>query len=382
MALLDLMAAPPPVRLLLVSQPLKAGVPRHVLDLVAHLDPATFEVAVACPPASELWQQLRERSGASLRPLVATARPSPADVVSLARLVHLVGWADVVHAHSSKAGLLVRLAAMLRGRTHRCVFTPHGWSFWSAGGLLGSFYIMLERLAARWCRVIIAVSACERDAGLAVGVGRPNQYRVIRNGADARRFRDEPSPVPGRVLAVARLAPQKRVDLLIRALAQVRLEHPQAELHVVGDGPDRRLLEATAADLGVSGAVRFLGERDDVPGLLAKAACVALASDYESCPLVVLEAMASGVPVVATAVGGVPELIQDGRTGILVPHGSVEGLAEGIASLIRDPGTAQAMGRAGRCRVGDSFSLGRSVATTESVYLAVAEGRPLPSFPM
>ena len=355
-------------RILLASQPLDAGVPQHVLDLVACLEPARFEVAVACPAESTLWRGLASMPWVARHALGAERAPSPGDALSLSRLIRLVADADVVHGHSSKAGFLVRLAAAVRGRAARCVFTPHGWSFWATEGAAARTYLGLERRAARWCRRIVAVSEHERDAGLTAGVGRLDQYRVIRNGVDLTRFDALPSPVAGRIVMLARLAPPKRHDLALRALEDVRRRVPDAELHLVGDGPGRAAVERLAAELGLREATRLLGTRADVPELLATAHCVLLASDYEGCPLSVLEAMAAGVPVVATAVGGIPEIVADGETGLLTPRGDAQALARALETVLADRALATRLGAEGRARARRELGRERMGAEVVALY--------------
>ena len=201
-----------PIRLLIASQPLDGGVARHVLDLVAALPVEAFTLDVACPPTSDVWKELCSRSDVTLHPISAARAPGLGDLVTLARLIPLVRRSDVVHAHSSKAGLLARLAALLTGKRKRCFFSPHGWSFWAAEGAMARFYTLVERVAARWCYRIVAVSSAERDAGLEAGVGRPERYLVVPNGIDVDRFGAEAQPVRGRVVMVGRLAPQKPCD--------------------------------------------------------------------------------------------------------------------------------------------------------------------------
>jgi glycosyltransferase involved in cell wall biosynthesis len=357
-------------RLVLASQPLSAGVPRHVQDLVEGLDPERWELHVACPPTSTLWAALAGRTDVRLHRLGAARRPSPGDGASLVRLVRLARRAEVVHVHSAKAGFLGRLAALLAWRTERCAYTPHAWSFWAASGAEAAAYRRLERLAARWCRAIVAVSSDEREAGLAAGVGRLEQYRVIPNGVDPGRFDRPRAPVPGRILFLGRLARQKRPDLALRALAQ--LERPDAEVVLASDGPDRQALERLAGELGVAGRVRFLGYREDVPALLAEAACVLLTSDYEGLPLTVLEAMAAGVPVVATRVGGVEEALGD--TGVIVDQGDAEAIAAGLARVLGDAEAAARLGERGRARVLERFTRERMVADTVVLYEELAAG--------
>ena len=343
-------------RLLLVSQPLEAGVTRHVLDLVRQLDGAIYEIDVACPALSDLWANLAAEPAVRRHAIAPHRQPALADAVTLRTLLPLVRRADIIHAHSSKAGFLTRLAAAAQGRTSSCVFTPHGWSFWSASGAAARVYQALERLAARWCRTIIAVSEHERAAGLAQRIGLPAQYRVIHNGVDLSRFARRSAPISGRILMVGRLAAPKRQDLAIRAVAALRSQFPDLALDLIGDGPERGRIEALIADLELRDRVHVLGSRDDVPALLSSAQCVLLASDSEACPLSVIEGMAAGAPVVASRVGGTPELIDDGVTGILVDPGNAESLAAGLAAVLGDAQRAQQMGEGGRRRAQRDFS--------------------------
>ena len=365
-------------RLLLAAQPWDGGVARHVVALVEALPPGRFAVDVACPRGSFTWTSLEGRPGVELHAIRPHRRPHPDDARSWVTLHRLVGRADVIHVHSSKAGFIGRLASSLRGKSQACLFSPHGWSFWAARGLDSRFYVQLERTAAHWCRTIVALSADERDAGLAEKIGRPEQYRVIPNGVRLERFALPRSAVRGRILMVGRLAPPKRPDLALRALAAARLVIPEAELHVVGDGPLRPEAERLAAELGVAGAVCFLGHREDVPELLASAECALLASDYEGCPLSVVEAMAAGVPVAATDAGGTGELVQPGRTGELGPIGDAEALAIALERVLGDPARAVELGAEGRRVAEASLSLERMVDRLVELYeepLSIPETR-------
>jgi glycosyltransferase involved in cell wall biosynthesis len=365
--------ASPKLRLLIASQPIDAGVPHHVLDLVHELDRERFRLTVAAPRESVLWERLAGDPEVRLQPISSARRPSPiADAHSLARLVRLAADADVVHGHSAKAGFLARLAAVCTGRAQRCVFTPHGWSFWAADGAEAEAYRALERLAAHWCGTIVTVGEFERAAGLEAGIGRAEQYVVVPNGIDVTRFAQPRRPVPGRVLMVGRLAPPKRPDLAIAAVAKTRELHPQAHLQLVGDGPMRHELEEQIAAAGASGAVELLGTRNDIPALLAEAACVVLASDYEGAPLSAIEAMAAGAPVVATGVAGIPELIVDGATGLLVERGSAAALAAALSRVLGDPALAERLGTGGRARAGERHSRARMAAELTAVYERIA----------
>lgn len=289
-------------------------------DIVECLDPSSWDVEVACPPGGQLWQALESRSGVRLHAIAPGTGIGPADVVPWLRLLRRVHRADVVHAHSSKAGFLVRSAALVTGRTDRCVFTPHAWSFLAFPGWKRSVLVAAERLAARWCRIIVAVSDDERAAGLDRRVGSVHQYRLVPNGVDLSRFEARPGErrQPDRILVISRLSPQKRPALVLAAFGALHRTRPSVTLALAGDGPLRPSIEAMAAADGLSSAVELLGHIDDVAVELARASCLLLASSYEGCPLSVLEAMAAGVPVVATRAPGTTGLIEDGVTGFLV----------------------------------------------------------------
>jgi glycosyltransferase involved in cell wall biosynthesis len=352
-------------RLLLAAQPLDGGVARHVVALAEALPPGRFEVDVACPRNSQTWAALEGRPGLTLHAIQSHRHPAPGDVRSWLALQRLAGRADLVHVHSAKAGFLGRLAAFTRGKRAACAFTPHGWSFWAADGAEAALYRRLERLAAHWCRAIVALSDDERSAGLEAGIGRPDQYRVIPNGVSLERFALPRAPVRGRILIVGRLSAPKRPDLALRALALLRERVPEAHLQVVGDGPLRAESERLAAELGLGEAVSFLGYRDDVPQLLAEAECALLASDYEGCPLAVIEALAAGVPVVATDAGGVRELV--GETGaVTAPEAAA--LAAALEDVLASPERAAALGAEGRREAESRLSIDHMVGRLVALY--------------
>jgi len=351
-----------------ISQPVDAGVPRHVADLVGALGPLDMLVDVVCPRESELWESLSGKDHVTLHPMSAARNPGPADLRSIVLVARLARRADLIHAHSSKAGFIGRVGAALAGRRGRCIFTPHAWSFWSATGAIGAGYRRWERLGARLCARIIALTEAEQNDGLAARVGRPDQYRVVPNGVEPERFAWARAPGSRRIIFVGRLARQKRPDLAVEVARLVRADHPDAELWLVGEGPERGELERLVDTAGIDGAVRLLGARPDLPELLRDSACLLLPSDYESCPYAVLEAMAAGVPVVATEVGGVPELLDDGVEGLLVPPRRPDMAAAAVSRILANPDLARALGDAGRARARERYSLGRMVADTVAVY--------------
>jgi len=343
-----------------------------VLDIVACLPRDRFTVDVACPRESDVWAALADDPEITLHAISPKRRPGAGDLATLARLLPLVRRADVIHAHSSKAGFLARFAALLTGRRHRCLFTPNGWSFWVTDGTTARVYSWLERLAAPWCTAIVAVSFQERAAGLEQGIGPESRYLLIPNGIALDRFAADRHPVPGRVVMVGRLAPQKRPDLLVRAFAPLLDELPHAELHLVGDGPLHDEVRALIDHLHLGEAVQLLGAREDVPEILATAACVVLPSAYEGAPYALLEAMAAGAPVIATRVGGMQEMLEDGRSGILVPPDDVGSLTTALRRMLADPLAAAAMGAEARRAVARDYTREQMTLRLAGEYVAAA----------
>lgn len=171
------------------------------------------------------------------------------------------------------------------------------------------------------------------------------------------------------LLHVGRFASAKNHQFLIEAFAIAFKEVPQMRLWLVGDGPLRPAVESRIRELGLEEEVSFLGIRDDIPELLAEADIFVLPSDWEGVPLTVLEAMAAGKPVIATAVGGVPELVEDGVTGILVPPRDARALAQEIIRLARDPDLRRAMGEAGQKKAVERFDISRTARGYEDLYV-------------
>lgn len=194
-----------------------------------------------------------------------------------------------------------------------------------------------------------------------------SKLRVVYNGVDVQRFRQAAAPSECEyTVCVAALIADKGVDILLRAFAHPSLRNRQ--LLVCGDGPERAALERLSSDLGLDGRVRFLGLRDDVHEQLAQAAVVVHPAVWgEAFGLTIAEAMASGRPVVGCDVGAIPELIEHGVTGLLIPPGDAEALASAIAQLLEDPEARDRMGSRARERVEERFSLNDWVSTHATI---------------
>ena len=233
----------------------------------------------------------------------------------------------------------------------------------------------LQRVAYRAAHRILANSHAAADRLQVEGVPG-HKIRVIPNGVDPSAFRPrEYSMRPTRIGVVACLREEKRIDVLIAAAPRILSRHPHAEFLIAGEGRCRQALEAQVDALGISERVTFLGHRDDVADVLAMTDIFVLPSRSEALPNSIMEAMASGLPVVATAVGGIPELVRDGHTGRLVRPADADALASAILDLLDHPGRLAEFGREGRRMMERSFAFDRMVGQVEELYMTELDAR-------
>jgi glycosyltransferase involved in cell wall biosynthesis len=340
--------------LLLITLAETGGAQTYVAGLLPALA-GRFDVTVAAHGPGPL-RDAAAAAGVRYVPLRHVRRDlHPArDLLGLMELLALMRreQPDIVHANSSKAGVLGRVAAAL-ARVPVRIFTVHGWAFKAYAEPVSTLYRWADRLMRPLTTVTICVSERELAAGLAAGTCSPRRTVVIPtavDGAAAPEARHDGRPP--RLVTVGRLAAPKDPVTFVRALARVR--EPFAAV-VVGDGPDRARVEAEIRAAGLAGTVELAGERRDVDRLLAAADVFVLSSRSEGAPLSVLEAMAAGVPVVASAVGGVPEIVGD--AGLLVPPEDPDALAAAIDRLLADGPLRCRLGTAGRDRVRERFDI-------------------------
>jgi glycosyltransferase involved in cell wall biosynthesis len=386
-----------PIRLLRVITRLNVGGPAlHATLLTERLFPDRYDSVVATGAVGSdeadylaLFGRTAERvvRVPALRREVHPAR----DVAALVALVRLVRRfrPHVVHTHTAKAGALGRLAARLTN-VPVVLHTYHGHVF---DGYFGPrrarVFLSVERALARHTDCLIAVSQAVRRDLLALGVGRAEQFRVVSPGldlgpllgADAMRgsLREELGIPPDAALVgiVARLVHIKAHEVFLRAAARVVRDAPGCRFVVIGDGERRAELEALAAREGLATRAHFLGWRRDLPRIYADLDIVALTSRSEGSPVALIEAMAAGRPVVATRVGGVPDVVDDGVTGRLVPPGDAAAAAGAILELLSDPKRAQTIGQAARERVAPRFSVARLLTDLDELYRALLRAKGL-----
>jgi len=368
------------------------GAQETALRSCSLLDPARWETALVTGPESSPEGDLFEEAAAlGVRVLtVPTLRRRVRPVGDLRALIDLVRLLrrerpDVVHTHSSKAGVVGRLAARL-ARVPVVVHTVHGWSFHEGMSPVSrKVAVAAERLAARWTTALVVVATRDAEIGIAARIGRPEQYALVRSGIDTVAFRStaasrvdarralgipESIPVLG---TVTRLCRQKDPETLLRAARLVVDARPEARLVVVGDGPLRPEVDALVERLGLGPNVSLLGPRRDVAGLLPAFDAFVLSSRWEGLPRVVVEAMAVGVPVVSTDVGGISEAIEDGVSGLLVPAGEPEALAGAILRILDEAGLGERMRRAATARV-DEFDVGVMTDRLDELYTRLLAG--------
>lgn len=379
------------VRVLRVIARLNIGGPAlHATLLTERLDPARYDsllVAGVEEPSEGNYLALRGRSLERLMVLPALGREirGGPDLVALVQLTRLIRRVrpQVVHTHTAKAGTLGRLAARL-ARVPVIVHTYHGHVFHGYFPPARTrLFLAIERGLAKWTDRLLTVSETVRSELLRLGIGAPEKLVVVPLGLDLEPFtgtetlrgqlRGELGLGEEALLVgiVARLVPIKAHEVFLEAAAQVARRLPQSRFLVVGDGARRAELETLAGRLGLDDRVRFLGWRRDLDRIYADLDVVALTSRNEGSPVSLIEAMAAGRPVVATRVGGVPDLVEDGVTGWLVPPGDPEALAEAMAALLADPDRRQAMGQAGRKRVIPAFSAERLLQDMDRLYTAL-----------
>jgi glycosyltransferase involved in cell wall biosynthesis len=376
------------------------GAQENTLYTVAHLDRSRFEPILAAGPGGILDSRARALAGVPFHPVPALARPlrPRRDLAALWALFRLFRRLspDIVHTHSSKAGILGRLAAALAGVPVR-LHSVHGFGF-HAGGRppLRAALIVAERLAARFTTHWIVVSRSNLEQGAALRLVDPGRATLIRSGVDLQRLRAPRDAGRVRrelglgaeqplVLSIACLKPQKAPLDLVGAAARVARDVPQARFALAGDGELRGAVEAAAEAAGLRGRFHLLGWRDDVPDLLAAADVFLHTARWEGLPRVLAEALASGVPVVATDVDGAREVVAEGVNGHLCRAGDVAALAERVVDLLGDPERRRRLGEAGRRSVAE-FDIRDMVKRQEELYLRLASragltgsGRPVPA---
>jgi glycosyltransferase involved in cell wall biosynthesis len=355
-----------------------------------HLDPERYRVTIVTGEGGHLTDRAQE---AGMRVVIEPCLVSPIaprrDATALSRLTEICrrDAFDVVHTHSAKAGALGRIAARRAG-VPVVVHTYHGFPFHDfQDPVRHAAYVAIERRLSRITDYVLAIGTGVAAEALRRGLARPTNLRTVApvvesetvprdacSRAAARALLGLPDDVPV-VGTVARADHQKAPEHLLAALA--RMHTPDALVAWVGDGPLLEQLRKRAADLGLGDRFLMLGERSDVAHILPAFDVFALPSRYEGLPCAIVEAMRCGIPVVATSVNSVPDLVVPGVSGVLVPPGRPDAMAEALDGVLGDPALAERLSEGGRERAGESYDAERLSEVLDDVYRSGLDARSL-----
>jgi glycosyltransferase involved in cell wall biosynthesis len=390
---------PEPIRILRVIARLNMGGPAiHVSNLAAGLETRGYHttlVAGSLPRGEDSMAYVAERLGVSVVDVPEIQREvAPLyDARAIRRLTALLRAErpHILHTHTAKAGALARAAALVAGsaRPPIVVHTFHGHvlkGYFGAGRT--AFFRQVERNLARTSDVLVAVSPEVRDELVENGIAPTEKFTVIRLGIPLdERLGDATVDLDYRHLYgipadafvvgwVGRMTGVKDTGAVLEIVRAARALGIEAVLCMVGDGPDRERLEQLAHDLDIARSTYFVGYQEDVAGYYRLFDAFLLPSVNEGTPVSAIEALASGTPVVATRVGGVPDVVRDEVDGFLVEPGDTDGAAERLALLATDPALRARLGESGRAYVRERYSVERLVDDVDRLYrsLLVAKG--------
>jgi glycosyltransferase involved in cell wall biosynthesis len=336
------------------------GLEKLLVDFARHSDRSHFQLHFISLGDRGSEAKSIEAQGWPVMTMHAAEKLRPALVLRLAGIFRRMAI-DVVHTHNSRplihAGPAARLAGV-SGLFH----TRHG-----PRPLSSPRQAALFRLSSYWTDKVVSVSSETAERTLQDGVS-PRKVITIHNGVDTERFSYLGPQRDGPIVMVGRLSPEKSIDTLLHAARELIAERPILRFEIAGNGPCMAQLQAVVREFNLENNVRLLGEVRDVEKVLARASMFVLPSLIEGVSLTLLEAMARGLPVVATEVGGNPEVVLNGETGLLVPPRKPSDLAAALRYLLDNPTTASQMGRAGRNRVISRFDIRKTIAHYQALY--------------
>ncbi len=370
-----------PLKVIHLVEDLKiGGAERVIADTALGLDRKKYDASVWCVTrGGETASELSEK-GIEVKILGISSYHNPLNTFKMIRLLKFAR-PDIVHTHGYFASVIGRLAARKAGIP---VILAHVHStYWE----YKKRHLMIERKLSRFTHKIICCSKAVENFVKNTEKITDNKTIVIYNGVDEERFCPLKSPTSIRaefgmseeaavVGTVSSLTPHKGHEYLIQAASLVLNTLPSAKFIIVGDGPLRKRLEDQAKNLDIHPAVIFTGTRKDIPEILSLMDVFVLPSHTrEGLGIAIIEAMAAERPVVATEIGGIPEVVNDGETGLLVPPGDAEALSKAIIELLRNPKKTKEMGVKGRTRVKEKFTTKKMLSEIEHVYMSLINRR-------
>ncbi len=374
------------IKLLQILEATVGGTRKHLTDLILNLDKTKFQVTLICSTLRD--KTYREdidkmvKSGGQVE-IIQMYRKIHllADFIALLKMYSLMRREryDIVHAHSSKAGFLGRLAARL-AHIPVIIYSPHAYAFQSYRfGMLKFFYKILERFVGLFTDLIVAISESEKGITIDNRIIDPGKIVVVENALnlddfefdvdiDIEREKLGIQPREKVVITVGDFRPQKGYPYFIKSCAEVVKTVPNSKFLLVGKGRMRDRLETLVQYLGLNKRFLFVENCQDVRVLYMISDLFVLSSLWEGLPYAVLEAMATGKPVVATDIGGVRDVVKDGITGYLVPPKDTARMAKTIVELLNNPDKAEGMGEKGRLEIEKRYQLRQRMRKIEALY--------------
>ncbi|HCE46507.1 MAG TPA: hypothetical protein DET40_23425 [Lentisphaeria bacterium] len=382
------------IKILLILEATAGGTRRYITQVLTHLDLNKFEPVLFCAvkrdPAFLDDIELIRKRGIKVVVFAMKREISPLSdmwlILKMAKAIKREN-PDIVHTHSSKAGIIGRTAARLAG-VAKIAHTPHVFPFeMDVGKFKRQFYLFLEGIAAKWTTLLIAVSDAEKATALEHGLFNDGNSAVNANGIDPelwpaadageRQKQRGLAGIPNDVFVVGmvgRFMPQKGHRILIEAAGKLLKKNKDIRFVLVGDGELKNEIRALTVSNKTEKNFHFLAQTDKIASCYAMFDCLVLPSLWEGCPFTSMEAMAMGIPVIASSVGGTCEIIEDRVSGLLIPPADAGALAEAIEKLCEDRRLRESLGEKGRQRILEKFLLSDKIRNLEDIYQRLAVG--------
>lgn len=358
------------------------GAQQNTLATVRGLDPSRFDAFLVCGEGGYFDAEVRSSGIKSVFVDSLVREVSPLrDLLAILELwkVFQSERPTIVHTHSSKAGILGRIAAALAG-VPVIIHTYHGFGFHDRQNpSVKAAYVAMERFCSLFTTKLVYVSHANADYAERHGLGPGKDATIIRSGV---RLSDFPAKVDAAklkmsagigmhkpvVVSIGNLKPQKNAGDFVKAAAKVSARFPEARFVFIGDGPQRRELEARAFALGLESKLMFLGWRRDGAQWLAAADVFALTSLWEGLPRALVEALRTGLPAVCYATDGVLDVLRDGENGFVVPPGDADAFAERLERVLGDADLRRRLGASAAASIGPEFDIDGMVRAQEALY--------------
>lgn len=366
--------------LLMIDEAGIGGGQMHVLLLARHLKQSEFDVTIATEANGYLVDEAR-RAGIRTMPIAISNAVRFGAARSVARALRADTF-DILHTHGGTAGFWGRSVSLALGLPRVRLHTYHGLHYLHDRSSAARRYAFVDRRLLSSTARVVCVCEADRKKAIAARIATEEKAVVIYNGIEAERFNSQGQRAAVRsrfgagadtfvFLCVGRLHKQKGHAYLIRAFAQAAKNNPHIRLWLAGDGDLRDELHRLAHETGTADQISFLGAGEHVPDLLAAADAFVLASLWEGQPLALLEAMAAAKPVIATAVDGVPEIVKDGESGLLVQPRDVPGLARALMLMVSDDPLRRRLEQGGHTRLTTEFTAQTMAHRTAQLYRSI-----------